>query len=206
MGREARTDYVSGRECAQVKAHLDTMALQLSGGKKLTVPFSSIRTVVADGDELKIVAADARFSLKLGAKEAALWAQKIKNPPTLAHKLGIKDGVAVMLAGERVKEIDDAVAKAGSVTRTASTAASKAKLAGADIAVLTLAPPTAAKEIAAVAKSLGARTALWLVYRKGTKPNGDDIIGLARAAGLKDTKVARVSDTHAALRFIRAKA
>ena len=205
MGREARTDYIAGRERALVKAHLDTMALQLSGGKKLTVPFSAIKSAVAEGEDLKIVATDARFSLRLGAKEAALWAKKILNPPSLADKLGIKDGVAVLLIGERLKDLDAAVAEAGSVAHAPSLAAAKTKVATAGIVLLALTPGSAEKEIAAAAKLLQGKTALWLIYRKGTNPNGDDIVRLARAAGLKDTKVARVSETHAGLRFITAK-
>jgi phosphoglycolate phosphatase-like HAD superfamily hydrolase len=101
--------------------------------------------------------------------------------------------------GERIKEIDEAAAKAD---RALALTAAKAK--AVNLVILTLAPETAAKQIAAAAKVLPKGTALWLVYTKGTKPNGDTIIALARKAGLKDTKVARVSVTHAALRFIAA--
>jgi len=204
MGREARTDYIASRERVAVKAHLDTAAVQLTGGKKLTVPFASIKSVIAAGEDLKIDAKDACFALRLGEKEAALWAKKILNPPSLADKLGIKDGASLLLIGGRIAELDEAAARASSVVRAASLAAAKGKFAKADIAALALDPPSAGKEIASVAKLLPEKTALWLVYRKGTKPNGDDIIGHARAAGLKDTKVARVSETHAGLRFIRA--
>jgi hypothetical protein len=203
MGREARIEYAAGRQRAQVKAHLDSFALELSGEKKLKLPLGDVKTAVADGELLKIDAGGTRFTLKLGAKDAASWAKKILNPPTLADKLGVKAGISVALVGERVAEIDAAVKAAAKVTHAASLTAA-GRLA-ADIAVVTLAPATAEKQITAAAKAIGPKTALWFVYRKGTKPNGDDIIGLARAAGLKDTKVARVSETHAALRFIRAK-
>lgn len=203
MGREALIDYICSKERAQVRAHLDSFSLQLSGAKKLTVPLRDVRSAVVDGEALKIVAKGARFSLMLGAKDAASWARKILNPPTLADKLGVKPGVAVVLVGERVAEIDEA---APAAKRIATLATAKAALGANDIAIVTLAPTAAEKDIAAAAKLLGAKTALWLVYRKGTKPNGDDIIACARKAGLKDTKVARVSETHAGLRFIRGKA
>jgi hypothetical protein len=79
-----------------------------------------------------------------------------------------------------------------------------AKAKAVNIVILTLEPETAPKQIEAAAKALSNGTALWLAYAKGVKPNGDDIIKLARQAGLKDTKVARISVTHAALRFIAA--
>jgi hypothetical protein len=44
--------------------------------------------------------------------------------------------------------------------------------------------------------------ALWIVYPKGVSAIREaEVITAGRGAGLKDTKVARFSDTHAALRF-----
>jgi hypothetical protein len=200
MGREARVDYIAGRERVHVRAHLDTAAVELSGGKKLTVPFASIRAATVEGEDLKIVAAGARFALRLGAKEAALWAKKILNPPSLADKLGVKADKSVVLIGAVPAEIADA-AKAAKVT----TAAKPPKAFAADIAIMMLAPGKEEALIAAAAGALRQDQALWLVYEKGRAVNGDDVIALARKAGLKDTKVARVSDTHAALRFISGK-
>ena len=201
MGREALTEFRSGRERAQVRAHLDGLALQLTGGRKLTVPLAEVRRAAAAGGLLEIEAKAAKFSLALGAKEAILWARKILNPPSLAQKLGLKAESAVLIVGSRIEEIEGAVAKAAKVEHAATLTAAKAK--AANVAILALAPDTAPKQIKAAAKALPKGTALWLVYAKGVKPNGDDIIACARKAGLKDTKVARISETHAALRFIR---
>ena len=65
-----------------------------------------------------------------------------------------------------------------------------------------LAPGKEEQLVAAAAKILSPRAALWLVYEKGRAVNGDHLIAMARKAGLKDTKVARISGSHAALRFI----
>ena len=199
MGREAKTAYRSGRDHADVRAHLDSMALELTGGKKLKVPLADVRKATVEGDALKIETKTEKFELALGGKEAAAWAKKILNPPTLSQKLGLKADTKVLIVGGRIKEIDEAAAKAD---RAATLTAAKAK--AANVILLTLAPETAAKQIAAAANALPKGTALWLVYTKGTKPNGDAIIMTARKAGLKDTKVARISVTHAALRFIAA--
>ena len=199
MGREAKTLCIEGKQKFEVKAHLDSQALQLTGAKKLTLPLAQVRTATVEGEDLKVAAAGATFALRLGAKEAAAWAKKILNPPSLADKLGVKLGATVRLIGPRVKELDEAAPHADHAA-----ALSAKVLAACDIAILTLTPAIAEKQITAAAKALPANTALWLVYEKGTKPNGDEIIRIARAAGLKDTKVARISETHAALRFIRA--
>ena len=57
------------------------------------------------------------------------------------------------------------------------------------------------KPLAALSGALPSRGAAWLVYEKGVL-KGDALILAAREAGLKDTKVTRISETHAALRFI----
>jgi hypothetical protein len=199
MGREERTAYRSGKERADVRAHLGSAALELTGGKKLKIRLADVRKAVADGDTLRVETKSEKFELALGVKEAAAWAKKILNPPTLADKLGLKAETKVLLVGQRIAEVEEAAANA---TRIANLTAAKAK--AANIVILTLDPETATKQIAAAAKALPKGTALWLVYTKGTKPNGDDIIRLARTTGLKDTKVARISETHAALRFIAA--
>lgn len=195
MGREAKVEYVQGRERAIVRAHLDSEKLELTGGKKLTVPLAGIKAVV-DGDRLKITAGKTTFALALGAKEAEAWRAKMLNPPSLADKLGFKPGRSVLLIGAVPAEV---AAAAGS----AATAAKIPKTIAADVAALMLTPGKEEQLVVAAAAALAPASALWLVYEKGRAVNGDGVIALARKAGLKDTKVARISQTHAALRFIR---
>ncbi|NOT38925.1 MAG: hypothetical protein HOP13_00365 [Alphaproteobacteria bacterium] len=200
MGRDARIVYTSGKERAEVRAHLDSAALEITGGKKLIVRLSDVRSAKVVGDALAIETKAEKFKLALGAKAAAAWAKKILNPPSLADKLGVKADTRVLIVGARIAELDEAAAKAAKVERAAALTAAKAK--AASVVLLTLGAETAPKQIEAAAKVLPKGVGLWLVYTKGVKPNGDGIIRLARQAGLKDTKVARISDTHAALRFI----
>jgi len=199
MGREAKVEYADAKERALVKVHLDSAALELTGGKKLRLPLASVKSATVDGDLLKIAAGGTKFSLALGAKEAEAWRKKILNPPSLADKLGFKPDKSIALIGEVPPEIA-AAAKTAKVT---AAAAKLPKTIAADIAALMLAPGKEEQLIVASAKALAPASALWLVYEKGRAVNGDHVIALARKAGLKDTKVARVSDTHAALRFIK---
>jgi hypothetical protein len=200
MGRESKVEYSDGRERALVKAHLDSLNLQLSGGKKLVLPLAQVKAATVEGDALKIAAGAVKFSLRLGGREAELWAKKILNPPSLADKLGFKVDKAVTLVGALPAE----VVAAAKGTRVTAVAKLPKTLAG-DIAAAALSPGKEDAQIAAAARALTGSAALWLVYAKGQAVNGDDVIALARKAGLKDTKVARVSESHAALRFIKAK-
>lgn len=199
MGREAKVEYADAKERALVKVHLDSAALELTGGKKLKLPLTSVKSATVDGDLLKITAGAQKFSLALGAKEAEAWRKKILNPPSLSQKLGFKPDKSVALIGEVPPEI----AAAAKTAKAAAAAARLPKTIAADIAALMLAPGKEEQLIVASAKALAPSSALWLVYEKGRAVNGDHVIALARKAGLKDTKVARVSDTHAALRFIK---
>lgn len=197
MGREAKTEYDDGRERVAVRAHLDSARLDITGGKKLSVSLASVTSATVDGGWLKLAAGKTKFALALGAKEAEAWRKKILNPPSLADKLGLKPGKSVMLIGALPAEVLAAA-------KSAPTAAKLPKTIAADIAALMLSPGREEQLVVAAAKALASASALWLVYEKGRAVNGDDVIALARKAGLKDTKVARISDTHAALRFIRA--
>ena len=201
MGRESKVQYFDGRERTLVKAHLDSLNLQLSGGKKLTLPLAQLKLVTVDGDDLKITAGATKFALALGAKEAELWRKKMLNPPSLADKLGFKAGKSVVLVGALPAEVV-AAAKGMEV----KTLARLPKALAGDVVALALLAGKEAAQIAAAAGALSSATAVWFVYAKGGVVNGDDVIILGRKAGLKDTKVARVSESHAALRFIPAKA
>jgi hypothetical protein len=108
MGREAKVEYADANGRAQVKAHLDSAAIELTGGKKLKLPLASVKSATVDGDLLKIAAGATKFTLALGAKEAEAWRKKILNPPSLAEKLGIKPDKTVALIGAVPPEIADA--------------------------------------------------------------------------------------------------
>jgi hypothetical protein len=197
MGAESAAEFVSGREKVAVKVHLDSQHLQLQGGRKLKLALSEISRAEARGDDLHIQAATSAFVLRLPVGQAAKWAAKILNPPSLATKLGLKPGRSVQLVGKLPPEVLEGAGSAKSSARM------PARLT-ADIAIVALPPEGEAAVITAAATRLQKDSALWLVYRKGEAFNGDAVIAAARKAGLKDTKVARISDTHTGLRFIRA--
>jgi hypothetical protein len=57
--------------------------------------------------------------------------------------------------------------------------------------------------VATLRKRLDDDGALWIVYPKGNAGVREaDVLATGRAAGLKDVKVARISETHTALKFV----
>ncbi len=179
MGREAKIEYADGRERVQVRAHLDSAELQITGGKKLTVPLAKVKTATVEGGLLKIAAGATKFSLALGPREAEAWAKKILNPPSLADKLGFKPDKTVALIGATPAEIADA-AKTAKQSTTAAKLPAGGKPIAADIAALMLTPGKEEQLVTAAAKILAPNAALWLVYEKGRAVNGDHVIAMAR--------------------------
>ena len=187
MGQEATIDCRTPWGDGKAKAHLDGTTLTLTGPVRGRLAISDIKKLAVEGDELVVSAAAGTFRLSLGAKAAARWRAKIASPPSLADKLGLKGEARARLVGKLPAEIIEAAS--GRTARKAD---------------IVLAAIEDKAEIANVATTIGEGQALWLVFRKGpTGPGETALIMSARTAGLKDTKVARVSESHTALRFIK---
>ena len=108
----------------------------------------------------------------------------------LLEKLGIRPGTAVALVhGSRAFAAE--VRTAGALVRRSPADAEVTLLFAADLG-----------DLASLPTVTGA-AALWIVYPKGRKDiTENDVLAAGRAAALTDTKVARFSDTHTALKFV----
>ena len=186
MGREAKPAVSDGGTRAEARVHLDSQMLSVGPPFRLTLKLAEVTACAAGDDGLTLAAGRTRLKLALGAKEAAAWAKAILNPPSLAAKLGLKAGIAAATLGPMPAEMQAAK--------------------GAELIFAAVPEGLAPERLDALAKALAPGAAAWLVYRKGGTINGDALIHAARAAGLKDTKVARISESHAGLRFIAARA
>ena len=194
MGQELECTLRYRKRKLTGKAYLETGYLLFRGEERLKVPLQDLRSVEAAGGLLKLEFPGGPAVLELGPA-AEKWADKILHPPSLAHKLGVKPGVAVRLAGEfepafledlrsRVVDLRDGKARADLVFFAASAASDLAR-------------------VAKIKKWLKPAGALWVVYPKGVPSIREiEVLEAGRAAGLKDTKVASFSPTHTALRFV----
>jgi hypothetical protein len=132
-----------------------------------------------------------RHAFTLGAAEAALWIDKIKNPPSRLAKLGVKPATKIAIEGQTAAPAD-------------FLAETKANVAPppADLVFLFLdGPRDLARKIAAARKK-GA--ALWIVRAKGkgASPSESEVREAARDAGLIDVKVCAFSETLTADKYI----
>src|ERR1700678_1097628 len=81
------------------KAQLETDYLVFRGPERFKINLGDLTQVKAESGVLKLEFAGGPAELELGAA-AEKWARKIRNPPSLMDKLGVKAGLTVRLIGE----------------------------------------------------------------------------------------------------------
>ena len=105
--------------------------------------------------------------LELG-DEAARWAEKIKNPPSLLDKLGVKPGQRVSVVGiEDRRFLDDLAARVDDLTR------GRAK-AGSDLVLVAMSDRADLPRLAKLREAIKATGAIWVVWPKGRKELRED--------------------------------
>ena len=191
MGQELECRLQYRKRTLAGKAYLETDFLLFRGEERLKVAFRELQAVRAEGGLLHLEFPGGPAALELG-KAAEKWADKIRNPPTRASKLGLKPGLAVRLEGAFEADFLDELKSVRLESKgKADLVFLRAEGAG-DLARLT--------KVKAWLRPAGA---LWVVYPKGIAAIREiEVLEAGRAAGLTDTKVARFSETHTALRFV----
>ena len=197
MGREAQCECECNGESARVKALIEPPELILRGEIRRRLPFSQLKQVRAEGRFLRFLCGPDTFVLALGNAIAEKWAAALTTPPpSLAKKLGISADTVVRVIGA----VDDEALRQ---------ALSSAKAIADQDPGLILARVNTPQELASAlrtaARQLAARVPIWFIYPKGRGHalNENDVRSSALATGIVDTKVAAVSPTLTALRFVK---
>jgi hypothetical protein len=198
MGTESKCTLRIGDESWAGTALLESDELLFRhaerGKLRVRIPLKDMRAVGAANGMLVVDVRNGRtIRLDLGSA-ADTWAAKMRSPPSRLKKLGVTGATEIALVGA----LDDAfVAEASAVAPTATppraalvflAAESKAHLA----------------KVEAIGAALRDDGALWVVYPKGqTHIREADVLTTGRAAGMKDVKVVKFSETHTARKFVR---
>lgn len=189
--RSARL-HVDGRTY-EGEALLETAEIRFRGERRLVIPFAKIASIEAADGRLTI---NGEVVLELG-KDAAKWAEKIRNPKSVIQKLGVKAGQSVAVVHLEDPAFIADLEKAGAhVTHGKPKKNSDAIFYGAstrdDLAGLT-----------GLKTSLAQNGALWVIRPKGVKTiTESDTMAAGKAAGLVDVKVVKFSETHTAEKFV----
>ena len=195
MGQELRCTARLGDTLSEGRVLLEADELLFRGDFRLHIPFADVRSAEARDGNLTLVFSEGWVVFELGDK-AEVWAQRIRNPRTLADRLGIQPGahVAVLGCGQDILEL------VRSRTVLVSTTTPRD---GSDLIFL---GGDAIGDLDAVGKLAGylaPRGALWVLRARGRAgPTQAEVLEAGRRSGLVDTKIVRVSDTHTAHRFV----
>jgi hypothetical protein len=135
------------------------------------------------------------LALRLGPA-AEKWAARIRNPPALAQKLGVRPGARVSVLGlpeaEVRREVDGAGADVSTRLRKPS-----------DLVLAYFADRGGLARLAAMGRAVAPEGAVWALWTKGRKElREDDIRAAARPLGLVDVKVASVSAALSGLKLM----
>jgi len=196
MGREATCHCQWGAESGDCKVLLETAELIVRGPIRRRVPIASLTQISVRGDQLQFRTGEDGVALNLGAALAQSWAKKmVTPPPSLAEKLGITPGSHLLLLGEfETEELKSAVARAAAINEKSVDLILARVKTTADLNY----------SLDSYATHPG-KPPIWIIYPKGAgKPIGEaEIRSTLRREGFMDTKVASVSATLTALKFIQ---
>jgi hypothetical protein len=189
MGRECTCQCEWAGTVAEVKALLETTEMVLRGGIRRRIPFSGIKQMRVKGETLRFTIEGEAVALTLGVQTAEAWVKAIRNPPSLAKKLGIAEGTAVRVLGEVLDEALEEALRGVDRVKT-----------GGELIVACVEAPEALQKALMTA---GGGAPIWIVYRKGPGQvvNEAAVRAAGLSMGLVDTKVAAVSAVFTAMRF-----
>jgi hypothetical protein len=184
-----------GGEASEGKLQLETDELRFSGSFRLKIPIRSMARVEAHDGILEVVVENGVAEFELGDR-AEKWRHKILHPPTLADKLGMRAGTRVRIIGEPQPGFMELIEATGATAIREGSA--EAEMLAAFV--------ENRSELETLFSSALPSVPLWIMYPKRRKEITEmDVLSRVRAAGLVDTKVARFSESHTALRFAPAK-
>jgi hypothetical protein len=194
MGIEAVCHVTHGGKRRQERACLETSEVQLRGGSKLRIPFSTITSVRADKGTLILEHPGGPTSLELG-EQAPVWAERIRNPRSRLEKIGVKPGQRITVVGTVeaafLEELEAVTGRIGKLKKNI------------DLLFFAVDDRAQLAQIATLKTMLATDGALWIVRPKGVKSVTEaDVMAAGKAAGLVDTKVVRFSETHTAEKLV----
>jgi hypothetical protein len=196
MGQEATCRARLDGRAGQGKARLEESEIVFRGDFRFKVGFKDLHRVEARGGRLELEWADATAILDLGDK-AARWAEKIRNPPSLLDKLGVRPGARVSVIGLGDRAFLDEVK-----ARTDDVSVGRAR-ADSDLVFVAMADRADLPRLEKLQRAIKKDGAVWVVWPKGRKEfREDDVRAYGPRARLVDVKVVRFSEALSALKMM----
>jgi hypothetical protein len=190
MGNEARCRVSIDGETAEANVSLETEELIVRGAMRAKIPFRDARDVAADGGVLRLLWDGREVRVHVGA-DAPRWVEKIRNPKTVADKLGLKAGQTISVIGS----MDESFLRDRPV--------SKRLCAGSNIIFFAANARADLDRLPELRDALDPAGAIWVIRPKGVDAiRESDVLAAGKKAGLVDVKVVKFSDTHTAEKLV----
>lgn len=195
MGNEVLTRVQIGDESAEAKVLLETEELIVRGGIKAKIPFSELKDVRAEDGVLALRWKTRELRIHIG-RDAAKWAEKIRNPKSVLDKLGVKAGQKVSVIGE-VEGAFTELLEARGVEVSLKARPDR------DVIFLAASSRDDLRRLEELRRAIQPAGAIWVVRPKGNPAIREaDVMAAGKSAGLVDVKVVRFSATHTAEKFV----
>jgi hypothetical protein len=196
MGREIRCMAEVGDWVGQGRLLLETDELIFRGAQRTVVPRASIRAARAQDGWLVVEHQRGTDRFDLGDL-AESWARAITNPRPRIDKLDVKPTSRTAVIGVSDEGFLAELRQRAAAVEVSDTVENVDLLFYAVDNVLDL------ERLPALRERIVPSGAVWLIHPKGDPElKHEPIVAAAKRAGLIDTKTARFSDTHTALKLM----
>jgi hypothetical protein len=199
MGYDAECDIRFDGQTVRAKAALEQKDLVLRGPLRLSIPLARISEATASDGWLS-VRFDGRLA-EIGLGPAAeKWAQRITSPPSRLAKLGVKEGIRILVLGA-VEEafVEELQAAGATVLRWVGRGTTPAF----DVIFLAVERRESLDQLEALTSKIVSSGAIWTLRPKGQRSITEaDTMAAGKRAGLVDVKVVSFSDTLTAEKFV----
>lgn len=198
MGLETNCTLERDRKKIAGKAMLETDHIAFRGKtQRTTFLLADVSRVEVEGNALVLEYETGPVRLHFAEGMATTWLARIRNPRSLLDKLGVKEGMTVVVLGVSDDEFLEQLRR-----RVGQFSAEPTP--GADVIVMSAEGVAELERLAALRQTLVPSGAIWVVHRKGKEATlrDVDVFAAGRRAGLVDNKVAAFSATHTAERLV----
>lgn len=196
MGQEYKGTVLVGGQKVPCQGDFGSDRVRLSGGKRGDVPYKQVQVISTTKGILRVRIDGTTLDFEVGSTVDRL-ANKIRSPAGRLDKMGLAAGTTVAVVGPQDKAFLDELRKAGIAFRDGVPSTPVHAL------VLAVKSHEDLAQLDALRGRITPDGGIWVVYRKGKRdPREEDVLDAGRAAGLRDVKSTRFSETHTARRFV----
>lgn len=190
MGNEATCRIELDGVAADARVLLETEELIVRGRPAVRVPFREAKAVSAADGVLALRWGKRSLRVHLG-RDAAKWAEKIRNPKSVLDKLGVKAGQKISIAGSLDPSFLGELDVSNRVRKSS------------DVIFLAANHRDDLARLATLRDALVPSGAIWVIRPKGSADISEsEVMAAGKAAGLVDVKVVKFSETHTAEKLV----